>query len=158
LERKYKIQGVSGKQERNGNNGQENQRGDSQQSIDRDGQKVTKMELPKINKSARLAMNSIVALSHYSPLAANNNTVCALIIKDQLNQKEEVNKLLILEKDKFKKNTQLSDEEREYPNEYNRIFRDDLEIEDIVRQKDRNVKKLKIKEISQKGDNSEKKR
>jgi hypothetical protein len=34
------------------------------------------MELPKINKSARLAMNSTVALSYYSPLATNNNTVC----------------------------------------------------------------------------------
>jgi hypothetical protein len=43
LERKYKIQRVSGKQERNKNNGQENQGRDSQQSIDRDGQKVTKM-------------------------------------------------------------------------------------------------------------------
>jgi hypothetical protein len=42
-----------------------------------------KMELPKINKSARLAMNSTVALTHYSPLAASNNTVCALMTKDQ---------------------------------------------------------------------------
>jgi hypothetical protein len=50
------------------------------------------MEPPKINKSARLAMNSTVALTHYSPLAASNNTVCALITKDQTDQKEEVNK------------------------------------------------------------------
>jgi hypothetical protein len=44
----------------------------------------SKMEIPKINKSARLAMNSSVALSHYSPLAANNNAVCILISKDQI--------------------------------------------------------------------------
>jgi hypothetical protein len=31
------------------------------------------MELPKINKSARLAMNSSVALLYYSSLASNNN-------------------------------------------------------------------------------------
>jgi hypothetical protein len=31
-----------------------------------------KLELPKINKSARLAMNSTVALTHYSPLAVSN--------------------------------------------------------------------------------------
>jgi 5'-3' exonuclease len=46
------------------------------------------MELPKINKSTRLDMNSTVALSHYSPLAPSNNTVCALITKDQSDQKE----------------------------------------------------------------------
>jgi hypothetical protein len=34
-------------------------------------------------------------------LAASNNTICALITKDQGDQKEEVNKLLVLEKDKF---------------------------------------------------------
>jgi hypothetical protein len=79
------------------------------------------MELPKINKSAKLAMNSTVALSHYSPLAPNNNTVCVLITKDQIDQKEEVNKLLVLEKEKFKEDTQLSDEEREYQDEYNKI-------------------------------------
>jgi hypothetical protein len=60
-----------------------------------------KMELPKINKSARLAMNFTVALTHYSPLAASNNIVCVLIRKDQIDQKEEVNKLFVLEKEKF---------------------------------------------------------
>jgi hypothetical protein len=50
-----------------------------------------KMELLKINKSA---INSTITLSHYSPLVVNNNTVCALITKDQIDQKEEVNKLL----------------------------------------------------------------
>jgi hypothetical protein len=49
------------------------------------------MELPKINKSARLSMNSSVALSYYSLLASNNNAVCLLITKDQDEQKEEVN-------------------------------------------------------------------
>jgi hypothetical protein len=46
------------------------------------------MEIPKINKSVRLTMNSSVALSYYSPLAANNNAVCLLITKDQDKQKE----------------------------------------------------------------------
>jgi hypothetical protein len=64
-----------------------------------------KMELPKINKSARLAMNSTIVLTHYSPLAASNNTICALITKDQANQKEEINKLLVLEKEKFEEDT-----------------------------------------------------
>jgi hypothetical protein len=44
-----------------------------------------KMELPKINKSAKLAMNSTVVLTHYSPLATSDNTVCALIRKNQGN-------------------------------------------------------------------------
>jgi hypothetical protein len=44
------------------------------------------MKLPKINKSARLAMNA---------------KVYALITKDQGDQKEEVNNLLSLEKDNF---------------------------------------------------------
>jgi hypothetical protein len=52
------------------------------------------VELPKINKSARLAMNSSVALSYYSLLATNNNAVYMLITKDQDKQKEEVNDLL----------------------------------------------------------------
>jgi hypothetical protein len=81
-----------------------------------------KMELPKINRSARLAMNSTVALTHYSPFAASNNSVCALITKDEINQKEEVNKLLILEKEKFEKNTLLSEEEKENQDKYNKLF------------------------------------
>jgi hypothetical protein len=47
------------------------------------------MELPKINKSVGLAMNSTVAFTHYSSLAVSNNTVCVLITKDQKDQKEK---------------------------------------------------------------------
>jgi hypothetical protein len=88
------------------------------------------MELPKINKSARLAMNSSIALSYYSPLAANNNAVCLLITMDQDKQKEEVNKLLSLEKEKFEEESPMK-EEKEYQDQYNKIFGDDQEIEDI---------------------------
>jgi hypothetical protein len=70
----------------------------------------------------------------------SNNTVCALITKDQGDQKEEVNKLLSLEKDKFEEETQLSEEENDYQNEYNKLFGEDQEIESIVLYK----KKLKI--------------
>jgi primosomal protein N' len=114
------------------------------------------MELPKINKSARLAMNSSVALSYYSPLAANNNTICMLITKDQDKQKEEVNNLLSLEKEKFEEESPSNEEEKEYQDEYNKLFGDDQEIENIVLQKDKNIKKIRIKKISQKGDLSEK--
>jgi hypothetical protein len=72
------------------------------------------VELSKINKSARLAMNSSVALSYYSPLAANNNAICLLITKDQDKQKEEVNKLLSLEKEKFEEESPLNEEERSF--------------------------------------------
>jgi hypothetical protein len=110
------------------------------------------MELPKINKSARLAMNSTVALTHYSPLAASNNTVCVLISKDEINQKEEVNKLLVLEKEKFEEDTPLSEEKKEYQNEYNKIFGEDQEIESIILRNNKNAEK----KFSQKGDKSEK--
>jgi hypothetical protein len=110
------------------------------------------MELPKINKSARLAMNSSVALSHYSPLAANNNVVCILISKDQIEQKEEVNILILLEKEKFEEESPMSENEKEYQIEYNKIFGDDQEIEDIIQQQEKDIKKVKVKEISQKGD------
>jgi CRISPR/Cas system CMR subunit Cmr4 (Cas7 group RAMP superfamily) len=101
-----------------------------------------KMELPKINKSTRLAMNSTVALTHYSLLAANNNTVCALITKDQRNQKEKVNKLLSLERKKFEEKIQLSEEE-EYQNKYNKLFGKDQEIEkgDESKKKIENIQK-----------------
>jgi hypothetical protein len=71
------------------------------------------MELPKINKSPKLTMNSSVTLSYYSLLAANNNAVYMLITKDQDKQKEEVNKLLSLEKEKFEE-APMNEEEREY--------------------------------------------
>jgi undecaprenyl pyrophosphate synthase len=90
------------------------------------------MELPKINKSARLAMNSLVALSYYSPLAANNNTVCFLITKDQDKQKEEVNNLVSLEKEKFEEKSSIDDEEKEYQYQYIKMFGDDQELEDMV--------------------------
>jgi hypothetical protein len=109
------------------------------------------MELPRINKSARLAMNSSVALSYYSPLAANNNAICLLITKDQDKQKEEVNNLLSLEKEKFEEKSPMNEEEREYQDEYNKLFGDDQEIEDIIQQ-EKDTKNIKIKEVSQKGD------
>jgi hypothetical protein len=111
------------------------------------------MPFPKINKSARLAMNSSVALSYYSSLASNNNAVCLLLTKDQDEQKMEVNNLLLLEKEKFEEKSLLNKEE-EYKNEYNRLFGDDQEIEDIVQQKEKDSKKVKIEEISQKEDKS----
>jgi hypothetical protein len=109
------------------------------------------MEIPKINKSARLAMNSSVALSHYSPLAANNNAVC-ILISNQIEQKEEVNVLVSLEKEKFEEESPMSENEKEYQIEYNKIFGDDQEIEDIVQQEGKDIKKIKVKEVSQKGD------
>jgi hypothetical protein len=90
------------------------------------------MELPKINKSARLAMNSSIALSYYSPLPLNNNAVCLLLTKDQDEQKIEVNNLLSLEKEE---KSLLNEEEKEYQDEYNRLFGDDQEIENIIQQK-----------------------
>jgi hypothetical protein len=115
-----------------------------------------KMELPKINKSVRLAMNSTVALTHYSPLATSNNTVCALITKDEGNQKEEVNKLLVLEKDKFEEEIQLSDEKKEYQDEYNKLFVEDQEIESIVLYKKKDFENAKPIKSSQKRDKSDK--
>jgi hypothetical protein len=115
----------------------------------------SKMEIPKINKSARLAMNSSVTLSHYSPLAANENAVCILISKDQIEQKEEVNILISLEKEKFEEEFPMSEKEKEYQIEYNKIFGDDQEIEDIIQQQEKDIKKIKVKEISQKGDEPE---
>jgi hypothetical protein len=100
-------------------------------------------------------MNSSVALSYYSPLASNNNAVCLLLTKDQNEQKIEVNNLLSLEKEKFEEKSLLSKKE-EYKNEYNRLFGADQEIEDTVHQKEKDTKKIKIKEVSQKGDNPEK--
>jgi hypothetical protein len=44
LESKHTVQRVSKEQERDGNYGQEDKRHDSKQSIDRNGQEVTKME------------------------------------------------------------------------------------------------------------------
>jgi hypothetical protein len=114
------------------------------------------MELPKINKSARLEMNFTVALTYYFFLATINNTVCALITKDEINQKEEVNKLLVLEKDKFEEDTPLSEEEKEYQDEYNKLFGEDQEIESIILHKDKDIKKIKSIKISQKGDKSQK--
>jgi hypothetical protein len=113
------------------------------------------MELPKINKSARLAMNSSVALSHYSPLTANNNAVCILVSKDQTEQKEEINVLSSLEKEKFIEDSPISEKEKEYQIEYNKIFGDDQEIEDIVQQQEKEVKMVNVKEISQQGDEPE---
>jgi hypothetical protein len=110
------------------------------------------IKLPKINKSARLAMNSSVALSYYSPLASNNNAVCLLLTKDHSEQKIEVNNLLSLEKEKFEEKFLLNKEQEEYQNEYNRLFGDDQEIEDLVQQDEKDSKKVKVKEISQKED------
>jgi hypothetical protein len=50
----------------------------------------------------------------------------------------------------------LSDFEKEYQDEYNKIFGDDQEIEDIIQHKNNEIKKIRIKKISQKGDNLEK--
>jgi hypothetical protein len=115
-----------------------------------------KIKLPKINKSVRLVMNSTVALTHYSLWAASNNTVCALITKDEINQKKNINKLLVLEKDKFEEDTPLSKEEKEYQDEYNKLFGEDQEIENIIMHKDKDLKIIKSIKISQKGDNSNK--
>jgi hypothetical protein len=115
-----------------------------------------KMELSKINKSARLSMNFTVALTHYSPLAASNNTVCALITKDQGDQKE-VNKLLSLKKNKFEEETQLSEEKKEYQNEYNKLFGEDQVIESIILYKENIIGNIKEIKTSQKGDEPEKK-
>jgi hypothetical protein len=70
-------------------------------------------------------------------LENENNAVCILISKDQIEQKEEVNILLSLEKEKFDKEFQMSEDETEYQSEYNKIFGDNQEIEDIIRQKER---------------------
>jgi hypothetical protein len=80
-------------------------------------------------------MNSSVALSHYSPLAANINVVCILISKDQIEKKEEVNVLVLLEKEKFKEESSMNKNEKEYQIEYNKIFGDDQEIEDTTRKR-----------------------
>jgi hypothetical protein len=116
------------------------------------------MELPKINKSARVAMNSSVALLYYSPLASNNNAVCLLITKDQNEQKIEVNNLVTIEKEKFEENSSLNKEKKEYQDEYNRLFGDDQEIENIIQQDEKDSKKVKIREVSQKEDKSDNKK
>jgi hypothetical protein len=116
------------------------------------------MDLPKINKSARLAMNSSVALSSYSPLALNNNAASLLLTKDQNEQKVEINNLLSLEKEKFEEKSTLNKEEEEYQNEYNRLFGPDQEIENIVQQDEKDSKKVKVKEISRKEDKSDNKK
>jgi hypothetical protein len=103
-------------------------------------------------------MNSFVALSHYSPLAANENAICILISKDQTEQKEEVNVFVSLEKEKFEEESPMSENEKEYQIEYNKIFGEDQEIEDIVQQQGKDIKKVKVKEISQKGDESDNKK
>jgi hypothetical protein len=55
----------------------------------------SKMELSKINKVARFALNSTVALGYYSPTASNEETITTLMEKDIMEpQKEKVEKLL----------------------------------------------------------------
>jgi hypothetical protein len=67
----------------------------------------SKIQLNKINKVARLVTNSTVDLSYYSPLAANTNAIYILLKKNPKNQKEEVKRLLIFEKEKFEEEIQL---------------------------------------------------
>jgi hypothetical protein len=86
---------------------------------------IEKLVYSKMNKSARLAMNSSVALSHYSPLAANDNAVCIIISKDQIEQKEKVNVLLSLEKEKFEEEYPMSKNEKEYRIAYETIAKND---------------------------------
>jgi hypothetical protein len=50
----------------------------------------------------------------------------------------------------------LSDKEKEYQNEYNKLFGEDQEIEDIVLYKEKELKISKSIKSSQKGDKSEK--
>jgi hypothetical protein len=47
--------------------------------------------------------NPNLLIDYYSKNNANNNAVCFLITKDQDKEKEEVNKLLVLEKENWKK-------------------------------------------------------
>jgi hypothetical protein len=61
-----------------------------------------------------------------------------------------------LEKDKFEEDTSLSEKEKEYQNEYNKLFGKNQEIESIILHKDKNIKKIKSIKISQKGDKSQK--
>jgi uncharacterized protein YpmB len=91
----------------------------------------------------------------FSILTTNNNAIYLLITKDQNKQKEEVNNLLSLEKEKFEEESPMSEEEKEYQDQYNNLFGDDQEMENIVLLKDKDVKKIKIIKISQKGEEPE---
>jgi siroheme synthase (precorrin-2 oxidase/ferrochelatase) len=95
------------------------------------------MELSKINKVVRFALNSTIVLGYYSSLVSNEETIAALIEKDIIElQKENVEKLLIFEKEKFEENMEISDDDLEYEKEYKEIFKDE-EIEEIVRKEER---------------------
>jgi hypothetical protein len=60
------------------------------------------MELSKINKVARFALNLTVALGYYSPTVSNEEAIATLIEKDIIElQKEKVKKPIIFEKEKF---------------------------------------------------------
>jgi hypothetical protein len=62
----------------------------------------SKMELSKINKVARFASNSTVALGYYSPTASNEEAIAILMEKDVLQpQREKVEKLISFEKEKL---------------------------------------------------------
>jgi hypothetical protein len=40
----------------------------------------------------------------------------------------------------------MSEEEKKYQDQYNKLFGDDREIEDIIRQEEKDTKKIKVKE------------
>jgi histone H3/H4 len=54
----------------------------------------SKMEISKINKVAKFALNSTIALWHYSPTASNKKTIDTLIKKDMKLQKEKIERLI----------------------------------------------------------------
>jgi hypothetical protein len=62
-----------------------------------------------------------------------------------------------LEKKKFEEKIQLSEEE-EYQNEYNKLLKNNQEIESIILYKENKIEDIKVMKISQKGGESKKNR
>jgi hypothetical protein len=113
----------------------------------------SKMELSKINKVVRFALNSTIALGYYSFTASNEEAIATLMEKDVLQpQREKVEKLISFEKEKFEENMELSDDDLDYQKEYKEMF-DDEEIEELVKtqeieQKEKSLKLLKTSQSS----------
>jgi hypothetical protein len=112
--------------------------------------KLVKMgvELPIINKSARYALNSTIALKYYTTMNTSSRTTALLAIKES--------KGVILQD--FQNLTQISnipfkeeDKDYEYDELYHEFFGDDEEIENMIhseeQKKHNSIRKQKIGKV-----------
>jgi 2-C-methyl-D-erythritol 4-phosphate cytidylyltransferase len=105
----------------------------------------SKMELSKINKVARFALNSTITLKYYSPTTSNEEAIATLIEKDIIEpQEEKVEKLITFEKEKFEENMEILDDDIEYEKEYKEMFKDE-EFKELVKKEENEQKEKDLK-------------